>query len=302
MCNACSLLITKSKKVYWKTGVDSHDSLHSLFVKKDKELVDDKRPPDNTFARIEISPENNDYLRPNKWIYTIDERVKPDWLDKSYEKPCWNRFKKWKKEVYSSFNLKDVLNPLNPFKIKPPKKITKRYIEAVRLWASVRDSAGDSVGASVRDSVGASVRASVGASIWHSVGDSVGASVGASVWHSVGDSVGDSVWHSVGDSVWHSIWDSVGTSVRASIWDSVRDSVGASVRAYIDTFFPKIKKWKYIDYRKKPFNKMRGKYPFYPAIYLWKRGLVPIYDGNKWYLYGSPKGNGKCEVLWEGEI
>ncbi len=91
-----------------------------------------------------------------------------------------------------------VLKPIiNPFKIAPPKRITKKHIGLLKKWASVRDSVWDSVGASVRDSVWASVR--------------------------------DSVWASVGDSVWASAWDSVG--------DSVWDSVWASVGAYISSFF-----------------------------------------------------------------
>jgi len=248
MCQAMSLLVTQSKKVYWKTGVDSHDELHTLFVKKDKELIDDKKPPNNTFARVEIHPKNKDYLRPDKWVYFIDERVKPKWLNKSYEKLCWSAFKKWKKQVYSQFNLKEVLNPIHPFKIKAPKKITKRHIEAVRLWALV----GPLTRVSVRDSV----------------------------------------WASAWDSAWDSVW--------ASIGDSVGDSAGDSVRAYIGSLF-KIKKWEYVDYRKKPFNKLKGKYPFYPAVYLWKRGLVPVHYNSKWYLCGSPKGDGKGEVLWKEE-
>jgi len=183
MCQAFSALITKSKKVYWKTGVDSHDKLQVLFVKKDKELKDNKLPPKNTFARIEISPKDGNYLKPKqKWIYKIDDQVVPDWLDKSYEAPCYKAFRLWKKEVYSRFNLKEALKPIHPFKIKPPKNITTRHLKLLVKWDSVGDSVRDSVGDSVWDSVKASV------------GASVGASVKASVWASVGASVRDSVW------------------------------------------------------------------------------------------------------------
>ena len=40
MCQAFSCLITKSKKVYWEAGIDSHSELQEKFVKKDKELKD----------------------------------------------------------------------------------------------------------------------------------------------------------------------------------------------------------------------------------------------------------------------
>jgi len=163
MCKAFSCLITKSKKVYWKVGVDSHDELQTLFVKKDKELKDDAYPPENTFARIEITPKDGNYLNlKQKWVYGIDERVIPSWLNKSYEKPCYEACRQWQKEVYTHINLKDVLKPVHPFKITPPKNITTRHLKLLAKWASVRDS----VWASVRDSVRDSVWASVWDSVW----------------------------------------------------------------------------------------------------------------------------------------
>jgi len=178
MCKAFSILITKSKKVYWKVGVDSHDELQTLYVKKDKELKDDVLPPKNTFARIEITPKDGNYLNlKQKWVYGIDEQVIPEWLNKSYEKPCYEACKEWQKLVYSRINLKEALKPIHPFKIKPP-KISTRHLKLLAKWASVW--------ASVGDSVGDSVRASVWASVWASVRASVGDSVWASVWASVG--------------------------------------------------------------------------------------------------------------------
>ena len=262
MCKAFSCLVTKSNKVYWQAGIDSHSEIQAKFVKEDKELKDDKLPPKNTFARIEITPNNNNYLKPDKWELHIDEQVAPFWLSKRHEDSCMKAFKKWEKEIYSGIDLKALQKPIHPFKIKPP-KIEKKHLKILLHWASV----GTSVWASVWASVGASVRDSV----WHSVGDSVRASVGASVWASVWDSVGHSVWHSV--------------------WDGVWDSVGHSVWAYTGTFFPKIKKWKYVDFKHKG-------YPFNDAVKLWKMGLVASFDGDKWRLHGGRK----AKILWEGTI
>ena len=89
------------------------------------------------------------------------------------------------------------------------------------------------------------------------------------------------------DSVRASVWASVGASVRAS----VRDSVGASVRAYIGSLFPNIKKWKYIDHKE-------GEYPFKPSVDLWKRGLVPSFDGNIWRLHAGIE----AKIVWEGKL
>jgi hypothetical protein len=63
--------------------------------------------------------------------------------------------------------------------------------------------------------------------------------------------------------------------------------------------FP-IKEWKYVDYKNKLFKK--GKYPFQSAVELWKKGLVPSYDGNIWRLHGSPNGDGIIKILWSGKI
>lgn len=266
MCKAFSAIVTKSKKVYWQVGLDSHDKLVEKF-KKDKELKDDKLPPENTFARIEITPPDGNYFNfKQKWQYQIDEKVKPSWLDISYEKLCIDALKLWQKEICKKVDYKALAKPIYPFKIIPPKKITTRHLKLLVKWVSVRDSVWASVWASVR----ASVKASVGASIRASVRDSVWDSVGASVWASVGASVKDSV----GDSVWASVWDSVG--------------------AYSGTFFPKIKKWEYC-------SKVKEKgYPFKSAVKLWKMGLVPSYSSldNKWRLHGGTK----AEVLYEGTI
>ena len=166
MCNAFCCLVTKSKKVYWKAGVDSHDQLQTLFVKKDKKLKDDKKAPGNTFARIEIVPKDGNYLNPKQnWVFKIDEQVKPKWLDKSYERPCYSALKLWQEKVYSQIDLKGLKHLVHPFKIKPPKNITTGHLKLLAVWASVRASVGDSVGTSV----GVSVRASIGTSVWDSV-------------------------------------------------------------------------------------------------------------------------------------
>ncbi len=112
---------------------------------------------------------------------------------------------------------------------------------------------------------------------WASVGDSVWASVGDSVWDSVWSSVGASVWASVGDSVRASVGDSVGDSV----WASVRVYVNDSLYAYISSLFPNIKKWEGIDHEE-------GVNPFQSGIDLWKRGLVPSFDGiDTWRLHAG---------------
>lgn len=111
------------------------------------------------------------------------------------------------------YDIEHAIYPINPLLIKP-KKVTKRDVELVKAWASVRYW----------------VRYSVGYSIWNSVRYSVGYSVGDSVRYCVGASVRDWVRYSVGYSVW--------------------DSVGDLVWAYVSSLFSNIKKWKYIKHKK----------------------------------------------------
>jgi len=257
MCKAFSCIVTKKGAAYWKAGVDAHESIIEAFKVVEKDT--------DGFVRAEISPSNNDYLRPKSWTFKVDEDSVPDWFSPKHRESCWQAFRKWKRQVYSAIRLREVRKPVHPFKIKPPRKITEKHLKLLREWASVKDS----VGASVWDSVRGSVWASVKDSVWDSVGASVGASVRGSVWASV--------------------WDSVWASVGASVWDSVY--------AYIGSLFPKIKEWEYVNHSKPPFNRIKG-YPFQSAVKLWKMGLVPSFGGKKGRLHGGPDGR----VLWEGTL
>jgi len=78
------------------------------------------------------------------------------------------------------------------------------------------------------------------------------------------------------------------------VWDSVGDSVGA----YIGSLFPNIKKWKYVNNRKSPFQKIKG-YPFQSAVKLWKQGLVPSFDGKNWRLHAGKKAKVVFEITKE---
>ena len=170
MCKAFSGVIDKNGEVYWKFGMDSHEDIISHFKLKDDS--GDKRTV--KIARFEIAPANGDYLNPDEWKFRLDEQVRPEWMNECYEGFCWKAQKAWKTKLDKILVHKPIVHP---FKIVPPKKITKKHLDLLREWASVRDS--------VRDSVWASVWASVWDSVWASVWDSVRDSVEASVWDSV---------------------------------------------------------------------------------------------------------------------
>ncbi|MDD5220865.1 MAG: hypothetical protein PHV11_09880 [Candidatus Bipolaricaulis sp.] len=260
MCKAFSGIVMEDGRVLWKLGLDSHADILEEFG-----IADNTLPP--RFAKVEIAPQNGDYLSPDEWAFRLDEDTAPTWWTPTHEQFAWGAFKTWKLKLDRVLIRKPIIRPFRD--VTPPKKITKRHLDLLKEWASVW----------------ASVRASVGASVW----DSVGASVG----DSVGDSVGASVWDSVGASVGDSVWDSVGDSVVDSVWDSVEASVGDSVRAYCGSFFHLPRKaWKYTE------NIKTKGYPFQPLADLWNMGLVPSFNGTTWQLHGGRDGT----VLWQGRL
>ena len=244
ICDAFSCIVLKSRKVIWKLGTDSHnDLLHSAGIKDDT-----KDPAKITFCRIEISPENKDYLNPDaKYKFKIDTDIVPVWWEERHEKAAWLAFQKWKEQLDKILVRKPIVHP---FHIEPPAEITEEHIRLLKEWALVWRSARASASALVWDPV------------WESVGDSVAASAGALVWESVGASVWRSARASAGESVWDSVW--------------------ASVGAYTSTFFVLPREaWKHTE------NIKTDEHPFQCLVDLWKQRLVPSFDGKKWRLHGG---------------
>jgi hypothetical protein len=140
MCKAFSGVATR-RKVYWKLAMDSHEDIKEYFKLDDSS---DKLCP------FEISPKNEDYLKPDKWVFRFDDKC-PNWWKQSNESMCWDAFKEWKKKTY--YKIRAGKKIVHPFKIKPPKRITKKHIKLLKecdsIWDSVGDSIWDSVGASV---------------------------------------------------------------------------------------------------------------------------------------------------------
>jgi hypothetical protein len=195
------------------------------------------------------------YLHPEGKWTFKFDEKAPPWWRKPMEDGVWKAFEEWKTDVYSKINISEAQNPIHPFKIVRKTKVTKLEIKLLINWDSVRDS----------------------------------------VWDSVRDSVWDSVWDSVRDSVWDSVWGSVRDSVRGSVWDSVRDSVWDSVRdsvwGYVGSLF-KLPRGAWKNTSKLP---KKPDYPFQSAADLWKRGLVPSFDGTTWRLHSGAK----AEVVYE---
>ena len=93
MCKAFSCLVDKNKKVIWRLDIDSHDKL--------VELAGYKNEHDTTrFVRVEISPRNNNYLQPDKWVFKIDEQNVPDWWSPAHKEKTLHEFRKYKKQLY----------------------------------------------------------------------------------------------------------------------------------------------------------------------------------------------------------
>jgi hypothetical protein len=162
-------------------GMDSHDDLLRLHGIPDKQ-----EPPD--FARVEIAPDNANYLKPDKWAFRLDEQIKPTWWNPAYEAYTQEAWTEWKKEVDKILIYKPIIHPFRDR--KPPRRITKKHIDLLKQWASVRDS--------VEIAVRSSAQSSVGCSIWFSIWSSVQ----VLIWSSVGDLTGPSSLSLAPFSVW----------------------------------------------------------------------------------------------------
>ena len=139
MCNAFSCIVLKSRKVIWKLGTDSHDDLL-----KSAGIADDtKDPKEIKFCRVEISPEDGDYLNSDaKYKFKIDTDIVPVWWEEGHEKAAWLAFQKWKKQLDKILVRKPIIHP---FHMNPPSEITEEHIRLLKEWASVRASVWDSV-------------------------------------------------------------------------------------------------------------------------------------------------------------
>jgi hypothetical protein len=195
MCQAFSCLFMKNGEVLWKFGTDSHEDL----IRAAK-LMDDGR--EQTFVRVEITPRNKSYLRPDAWTYRVDQDDRPEWYREEFaEAECRKAHAEWLNKLRAVLPEQDLVNP---FGVPPPNEITPAHLALLREWASV----GDSVWASVVDTTWASG--------W--------AAVKASVWASVKASVKDSVW----DSAWDSVWAYAGSLFRLprSAWKNTEHIPG----------------------------------------------------------------------------
>ena len=175
MCKAFSCLVHRNKDVFWKLGVDNHHKLVEMCKWKDNTYD----PARMTFARIEITPKNKDYLFPDEWKLQVDERIRPYWFSPAHEEACFVAHKLWLKELDKHLIKKPIIHPFND--ITPPKRFTKKIKNLLYDWDSVWDS----------------IEYSIGDYVWDSIRDSIEYSVGDSVW----DSIEYSVWYSIKDSI-----------------------------------------------------------------------------------------------------
>ena len=146
MCKAFSCIILRNKKAYWKLGLDSHNDLTDKFKLKD----------DKNYCPIEITPNNNNYIDPDKWTLEFDD-VCPDWWKQSHEQSAWSAHKQWLKELNSKIHRTRIKNIILPFNLPMVKKVNKSQIRLLKEWNSVSNLVWNlvwnSVWNSIRDSI-----------------------------------------------------------------------------------------------------------------------------------------------------
>ena len=96
MCNFFSCIVTETGDCFYSAMTDSHDE-----ILRENKIVDDTSDPEKmTFARIEITPPDDDVFRPVKeWTLKIDQAITPKWWSKFYEKIAFDTLKKFLKSA-----------------------------------------------------------------------------------------------------------------------------------------------------------------------------------------------------------
>jgi len=141
MCRAFSCIVDASAKVTWRFGVDSHTELLQVAGLKDEE----SDPSKLTFARVEITPKNRNYLFPDEWELKVDQAIMPNWFAEKHKTAARAAHAKWLAKLDKILVRRQIVHP---FKIHPP-EITAKHISMLRKWDSVWDSVRGSVGAYV---------------------------------------------------------------------------------------------------------------------------------------------------------
>jgi hypothetical protein len=130
MCYPFSALVTIDAKVYWKTGVNHHDTLWSLFQEGDPQLTE------RWYTKVEYRPIGLwNYLDASepKWELIIDEKETPSWWEERHVEATRLAWRAWKEEVYSKIDLNALAHIPEPLEMTPP-KITPQIKTLFRVW------------------------------------------------------------------------------------------------------------------------------------------------------------------------
>ena len=90
MCNFKSIIVTKNGDILHINGMDSHEEI-LIHYKEKYDLRDEEKDPQKLlFARVEITPPDNDFFEKDikKWKFRIDQSITPTWFKKTLEKKC----------------------------------------------------------------------------------------------------------------------------------------------------------------------------------------------------------------------
>jgi hypothetical protein len=100
MCNFFSCIVTKNGDVLWDPMLDSHETIIEKY-EGDHDLTDDTCDKSELkFARIEITPPNNDVFKPiSEWDFKIDQSITPDWWSEFYKKSAIDVLEKFMKSA-----------------------------------------------------------------------------------------------------------------------------------------------------------------------------------------------------------
>jgi hypothetical protein len=257
-----TLIVDENGDTYWQAGMDSAEKLRQKFS-----LVDD-----GTNIAVSVLPDNDEkypYLYPDLPWNTVIDGDKPAWYGTAQEYAVETAFEEWKAFAYD-FDLAELMRYFDNISLDPVTP-TDEDIDLLKQWAIYKS-----------DSAGADNKGADSTEPW--AGDSIYND--AAQW--LNDTFGEVYGQCPGPTVCHGIETALGIELDPATEDELGSSVGE--KEFVGSYFTNTTTWS---------ASGSSEYPYWACADLWKRGLIPSFDGAKWRLSSGKDGTVVYEIAAE---
>ncbi|MDR1400534.1 MAG: hypothetical protein LBJ41_11475 [Treponema sp.] len=252
------VIVSETGATYWQAGIESSDTIMSLFG------LDS-----GNYLKASVVPDNDKtypYLYPDlPWKLVLNGEA-PVWYSPTHEKAVMAAFEEWKAYVYD-FDIDGLLGFFANLPAEPvlPKE---EDILLLREWAAFNS------GSERSGTKGADTRYPwVGSSIWSNAANYLN------------DAFSDAYGQCPGPTVCHGIEAYYGITLDTAVEDLIGSSVGEA--ALVGSFFTNTERWQ---------DSGSEVYPYQVCADLWRHGFIASFDGVTWRLSSGPEGTVVYEI------